>query len=110
MDEAASYVESIGKSARRASDQLVTLDPQAKVAALKRMATAIRDGRAKLLEANAKDITAAQEAGLAPALVERLKLNDKRIAAMADGVDQIADQPEPVGETIETKIRPDGLR
>lgn len=110
MQDAAAYVESIGKSARKASDQLVTLDAVTKVAALKRIAVAIRDNRQNLLDANAKDIAAAQEAKLAPALIERLKLNDKRIAAMADGVDQIAAQNDPVGETIDTKVRPDGLR
>ena len=76
----------IGERARRASENLVTLDGATKVAALKKIAQALRDQRVQLLQANAKDIPAATEAQLAPALIERLKLNDKRIAAMADGL------------------------
>src|SRR4030095_16861193 len=53
---------------------------------------------------------AARQAELAPALVERLKLNDKRIASMADGVEQIAAQVDPVGQVIEGYVRPNGLR
>src|SRR5215211_3886420 len=87
--ELQSYVNDLGQRARRASQKLVTLDGAAKVAALAKIAHAIRENRQSLLDANAKDVVAAQEASLAPALIERLKLNDKRIAAMADGVEQI---------------------
>src|SRR5207249_5469946 len=57
-----------------------------------------------------KDIAAAQKAELAPALIERLKLTDKRIESMAAGVEQIAQQVDPVGQTIEAYVRPNGLR
>ena len=110
MQDHGAYVQQLGESARRAAGELVTLDGATKVAALRRIAQAIRDQRTTLLEANAKDITAGQEAQLAPALIERLKLNDKRIHAMADGVDQIASQTDPVGQTIEGYVRPNGLR
>src|SRR5690348_622720 len=95
------YVDTLGRSARRASQQLVTLNGAAKVAALARIARSISDHKDQILEANARDVAAAQEAKLAPALVERLKLNDKRIAAMAIGIEQIARQVDPVGQTIE---------
>src|SRR5208282_4530590 len=62
------------------------------------------------LAANALDIANAQKAEMQPALVERLKLNDKRINSMADGVAQIADQVDPVGQIIEGFVRPNGLR
>jgi glutamate-5-semialdehyde dehydrogenase len=104
------YVEHLGQSARKAADRLVTLDGATKVAALRKIAQAIRDNRQALLDANAKDIAAAEESKLAPALIERLKLNDKRIAAMADGVEQIAAQTDPVGQTLEGYVRPNGLR
>jgi glutamate-5-semialdehyde dehydrogenase len=104
------YVLKIGKAARKASAQLATLHGEVKVAALKAMAKAIRSGRDALLAANAQDVAAAQKAEMQPALVERLKLNDKRIAAMADGVEQIAAQVDPVGQIIEGYIRPNGLR
>ena len=110
MDDWKNYVESLGKAARRASRQLVSLDGATKIAALKRIAASIRAGGTALLAANAKDIEAAQTGGLAPALIERLKLNEKRINAMADGVEQIAAQTDPVGQIIEGYVRPNGLR
>src|SRR4051812_38888466 len=110
MQDLQGYVEGLGKSARRAAGQLVTLDGATKMAALKRIAQALRDNRAAPLAANEKDIAAAQQNNLAPALIERLKLNDKRINAMADGVEQIAAQTDPVGQTLEGYVRPNGLR
>ena len=105
-----SYVEAMGKSARKASEQLATLKGAAKVAALKRIAESIRKQREAILAANAQDIAAARQADLAPALVERLKLNEKRIDSMAQGVEQIAEQIDPVGQIIEGYVRPNGLR
>ena len=110
MDDWKTYVEELGRRARRASRQLAELTGQTKIDALKRVATAIREGRGKLLEANAADVSAAQQAGLAANLVERLKLNDKRINGMADAVEQIAAQVDPVGQVIEGYVRPNGLR
>jgi len=74
------------------------------------MALALRENRTSLILENEKDLSAARDAGLAPALIERLKLNDKRIASMADGVEQIAQQVDPVGQIIEGYVRPNGLR
>jgi glutamate-5-semialdehyde dehydrogenase len=110
MQDLAQYVLNLGKAARKASQQLAALPGQTKVAALTHMAQAIRSGRDALLAANAEDVTAAQKADMQPALIERLKLNDKRIAAMATGVDQIAAQVDPVGQIIEGYVRPNGLR
>src|SRR2546423_1005318 len=87
MQNLSVYVEQLGQPPRRASGQLVQLDGAPKVAALKQIAQALRDNKNALLDANAKDIAAAQQSDLAPALIERLKLNDKRINAMADSVD-----------------------
>src|SRR5688500_4140388 len=69
-----------------------------------------RARRAAFVGANARDIDAAQAPELQPALVERLKLTEKRIDAMADGVEQIAAQVDPVGQVIEGYVRPNGLR
>jgi glutamate-5-semialdehyde dehydrogenase len=110
MENLQQYVVGLGKSARKASEQLAALRGSVKIDALKRIAIAIRENRDALLAANAKDVAAAQEAQMQPALIERLKLNDKRINAMADGVDQIAAQIDPVGQIIEGYIRPNGLR
>jgi glutamate-5-semialdehyde dehydrogenase len=110
MEDLKTYVESLGRAARRASRVLATLDGAKKAGALRRIAAAIRAGRERLVAANAEDVAAAQKAELAPALVERLKLNDKRVASMADGVDQIADQTDPVGRVLDGYVRPNGLR
>lgn len=110
MSDWTTYVEDLGRRAQRASRQLAELTGATKVAALKRIASAIRDSRQKLIDANAQDIAAATQAKLAPNLIERLKLNDKRIASMADAVDQIAAQTDPVGQIIEGYVRPNGLR
>src|SRR4051794_24962114 len=110
MQDAQAYVESIGKSARRAAQALATLSGATKIAALNAIAAGIRAGKQKLIDANTLDIAAAQKAELAPALIERLKLNDKRIESMAAGVEQIAQQVDPVGQTIEGYVRPNGLR
>jgi glutamate-5-semialdehyde dehydrogenase len=110
MDDWKTDVEELGRGARRASRELAELSGAAKAALLKRVAAAIRDQRAKLIEANAADIEAAGKAGLAANLIERLKLNDKRVAGMADAVDQIAEQVDPVGQIIEGYVRPNGLR
>jgi glutamate-5-semialdehyde dehydrogenase len=104
------YVELLGRSARRASRELGGLRGGVKVAALNRIAAAIRHGRGALLEANARDIAAANEAGLAAPLVARLQLNEKRVESMALGVEQIAAQTDPVGQTLEGYVRPNGLR
>src|SRR5689334_13718628 len=110
MDDWQPYVQGLGKSARRASEQLAVLNGATRSAALRRVASAIRERRDQLLQANALDVEAAKKADLQPALVERLKLNDKRIASMADGVEQIAGQVDPVGQVIEGYVRPNGLR
>src|SRR5882724_3473407 len=110
MEDLKQYVETVGKNARRAAQQLATVSGATKIAALNRIAAAIRANKQQLIDANAKDIAAATKAELAPALIERLKLNEKRIESMAAGVEQIANQVDPVGQTIEGYIRPNGLR
>ena len=110
MNDFSQYVELLGRNARKAAFHLARLDGATKVAVLLRIAKAIREGKSALIEANANDLKEASKAGLAPSLVARLILNDKRIAAMADGVEQIAAQTDPVGQVIEGYVRPNGLR
>ncbi|MEZ0267349.1 MAG: glutamate-5-semialdehyde dehydrogenase [Phycisphaerae bacterium] len=110
MTDSQAYVLQLGQRARAAARMLATLDGNTKVAVLRTMAAALRDRTPALLAANAKDIDAAKTAGLAPALVKRLELNEKKVAAMADGVEQIASQVDPVGQVIEGFNRPNGLR
>ncbi|HEX4052780.1 MAG TPA: glutamate-5-semialdehyde dehydrogenase [Tepidisphaeraceae bacterium] len=110
MEDFGEYVLNLGKAARKASAQLASLRDDVKTSALRKMAAALRAGRETLLAANAEDVAAAQKAEVQPALIERLKLNDKRLAGMADGVEQIAAQVDPVGQIIEGYVRPNGLR
>ncbi|CAN5618650.1 glutamate-5-semialdehyde dehydrogenase [soil metagenome] len=110
MEDAAQYVLKLGKAARRAAGELSALNGAAKVAVLQKIAAALIENQASLLAANAEDIAAAEAAKLEPALVHRLKLDSKKIKAMADGVLQIAGQVDPVGQIIEGYVRPNGLR
>jgi len=110
MEDWAPYVETLGKSARRAAGELVALDDAVRSRVLRIMAAGLRAGREDLLAANAKDVAAAKSTHLDAALVERLKLTEKRVAAMADGVEKIAAQVDPVGQVIEGYNRPNGLR
>jgi glutamate-5-semialdehyde dehydrogenase len=104
------YVLTIARAARRASRELASVPAEDRSRAISSFAQALRGARGSILEANAADLAAVRDAGLAPALLERLRLDEKRIEAMARGVEQIARQPDPVGATIESRTRPDGLR
>ncbi len=110
MDDLQTYVMTLGKNARRASQQLATLNGATKVHALHHMAKALRASASTLVAANAKDILAANEVQLAPALIKRLMLDDKKVDAMATGIEEIAAQVDPVGQVIEGYVRPNGLR
>jgi glutamate-5-semialdehyde dehydrogenase len=74
------------------------------------MASAIEASKAKILEANARDVAAAESAGVAASFIDRLKLDDARIASIADGIRSIAALADPVGEVIAAWDRPNGLK
>lgn len=74
------------------------------------MADQLVAAEAEILAANVQDVEKAKADGLSSAMIDRLTLNSKRIAAMADGVRQVADLPDPVGESIKDWTRPNGLR
>jgi glutamate-5-semialdehyde dehydrogenase len=97
------------KSAKTAARKLANVSSDIKNSALLMMADNILKSNDKLKEENQKDIKAAQEKGLAPALIDRLTLTDKRIDEMADGLRQIAALPDPVGEVMRMWRRPNGL-
>jgi glutamate-5-semialdehyde dehydrogenase len=110
MDTPQQYAHALGHAARRAAVSLTTVDASARSAAIAHLAAQLRSSRAALLEANALDLAAAREAGLAPAMIERLRLDDKRIESMARGVEKISQQADPIGQTLSSYVRPDGLR
>lgn len=104
------YMQQAGKAARKASRELARADTAQKNRALLAMADAILREQAQLLAANALDMEAARKAGLEPALLDRLALNENTVAGMAEGLRQIAALPDPVGEVSEMAYRPSGIQ
>lgn len=104
-----SEVEQKCIAAKAAAAKLVTLETAAKDSALLAMADSFEANRESIFEANRKDMEAAEAAGIGGAMLKRLELTDKKIDQMADGVRQIAALRDPVGETIEGHIRPNGM-
>ncbi|MCL4470271.1 MAG: glutamate-5-semialdehyde dehydrogenase [Sulfuricella sp.] len=104
------YMQQVGQQARAASRLMAKADTNARNRALTAMARAIQRDAAKLIEANARDLAEAREAGLEPALLDRLTLNEKGVAGMAEGLMQIAALPDPVGEITDLNYRPSGIQ
>ena len=104
------YMQQVGQQAREASRAIARADSNTKNEALRTIAAAIRRNSTVLLAANQKDLEAARAAGLEPAMLDRLSLSEKGVAAMADGVEQIAALPDPVGEISDLRFRPSGIQ
>jgi len=104
------YMREVGERARAASRLLARAPTAAKNAALEAIALAIIRDEKGLLAANAQDIAAARGAGSDAAFVDRLTLDASSVAAMAEGVREIAALPDPVGEISELKFRPSGIQ
>ena len=96
-------------AAQRASRRLATLGSGVKNAALEAIAAALVEATDQILEANARDLTAGEASGLSDALLDRLALDERRIAQMAGGVRTIAALPDPVGEVIDGSRLANGL-
>jgi glutamate-5-semialdehyde dehydrogenase len=101
------YLAHVGVAARAASAKLAASSTAARDGALRGLAALLRSERDALAQANAQDIAAAH--GLAQPLVERLRLDDATLDTLAEGCEQIAAMPDPVGELIELKRRPSGI-
>ena len=99
----------MGASARAASTKMAAASTAAKNAALLALARRLRGDTAALAQANAQDIAAAEAAGLAAPMVDRLRLTPKVIATVAEGCEQIAAMPDPIGEITELRQRPTGI-
>ena len=99
----------IGAAAKKAAQVLGGLGQKEKNEALKMVADALIANEALLLSANEIDIDKAQNKGMKASLVDRLRLTPSRIASMAEGLYQIISLNDPVGEIIESKLRPNGL-
>ena len=108
-ESAADLIAKLAQASRAAQRGLARLDPASKAAALRAAARALRDAEPAILAANARDMVAARAGGLSDAMLDRLRLDSARVAAMAAAVDQIAALPDPVGQVIDTATRPNGL-
>ncbi len=95
---------------REASRKAATLSMPAKEKILVDLAGRLRDNRASLQAENAKDLEAGKEKGLSSAMLDRLTLSDKVIDQTADGIEEIAAFPDPVGEIVRVWTRPNGMR
>jgi len=104
------YMSTLGQSARKAARAMAKADTASKNRALELIAQAIRRDAALLTTANQKDVEQARSNGLAAAMIDRLTLSEKAIATMAEGLEQIASLPDPIGEISNMKYRPSGIQ
>jgi glutamate-5-semialdehyde dehydrogenase len=100
----------IAKQAKAASRELARLATGDKNACLLAMADALEREGGIIKAANALDMAVGAELGLTPAMLDRLRLDDKRIAAMAKGLREVAALPDPVGRVLDERVRPNGLK
>jgi glutamate-5-semialdehyde dehydrogenase len=109
-DDPAILIAAMARRARAASRTLGGMPTARKAAGLIAAAEAIRDDGAAILEANAGDVARAEASGLSAAMLDRLRLDPVRLAAMADAVAAVAGLDDPVGQVIDARERPNGLR
>jgi glutamate-5-semialdehyde dehydrogenase len=102
-------VERLARAGRAAQAKLARLPSEAREAALKLAAQALRRAEPEILAANAIDMANGEARGLTGALLDRLRLDPARLAAMADAVAQVASLEDPVGQIIDSRSRPNGL-
>ncbi len=104
------YMQTLGSQARDASRIIAAADTALKNTALLAIADALSDGRDKLLAANAVDMQNGSANGLDAALLDRLELNAPRIDAMIEGLQQVAELPDPIGDVTDLQDRPSGIK
>src|SRR6056297_992619 len=102
-------IAEIGRKARRAAERLVKSATAQKNQALTEAGAAIRSASGHILQANAADLERARARGISGAMLDRLKLDEARIEAIAAGLEQVADLPDPVGRELARWQRPNGL-
>ena len=99
----------MGAKARAAAHALAVLSAERKNEILRAMAGALREREQEILKSNAKDIAAGQANGLNSAMLDRLRLDPARIDAIATGIEEVAELPDPVGEVLTDWVRPNGI-
>src|SRR5258705_5789129 len=103
-------MHSVGREVRKASRAIAKADTAAKDQALLAMAAAIERDPGRLLSANLLDVEGARAKGLTSAMIDRLTLTPKNVASMAEGLRQIAQLRDPVGEITGLSYRPSGIQ
>ena len=107
--DADALIADMGARARAAAKRLAVATTAEKAAALHAGAAQLRAQAAKILDANARDMEAGQAGGLTAAMLDRLRLDEDRLSAIADAVDAVAALPDPVGREIDRAVRPNGM-
>jgi glutamate-5-semialdehyde dehydrogenase len=107
--DAARLVTVLAQEARRAQRVLAAMPSEARAAALHLAADALRKAAPAILAANAKDLAAGAASGLSKAMLDRLALDEARLAGIADAVAAVAGLPDPVGQVIDRSTQPNGL-
>jgi glutamate-5-semialdehyde dehydrogenase len=102
-------IHTMGAQARAAARRLATLTSAEKNVILRAMASSIRQSTAEIIRANEMDLAAGREKGLSAAMLDRLRLDESRIEAIAAAIDHVATLPDPVGEVLATWDRPNGI-
>ena len=103
-------LDAMGRAAVEAARVLSLADTEQKDAALRAAAAALRRREAAILDANARDLESARDAGLGAAMLDRLALDPARLVSIAASVEQVAELPDPVGTVLSEWTRPNGLR
>ena len=103
-------LDAMGRAAVEAARVLSLADTEQKDAALRAAAAALRRREAAILDANARDLESARDAGLGAAMLDRLALDPARLVSIAASVEQVAELPDPIGTVLSEWTRPNGLR
>ena len=109
-DDVAAVMADVGRRARRAARALALAPKEAKIVALTAAGRRLREVEAAVLAANEADVAAAKASGVAGSFIDRLTLTHARLAGVAEGLEVVANLSDPVGETIASWTRPNGLR
>ncbi len=109
-DPITEQIHVMGRQARAAALKLSQLSSETKNAILTAMAQGLRDASGEILAANAKDIAAGESKGLSSAMLDRLRLDEMRLEAIAAALEHVATLPDPVGQVLDDWQRPNGIR
>jgi glutamate-5-semialdehyde dehydrogenase len=109
-DSITTQIHEMGRQARAAAYQLSQLSTEKKNTILKAMARGLREAEADILAANEQDLAAGREKGLSAAMLDRLRLDETRLEAIAEALEHVATLPDPVGQVLDSWERPNGIK